>query len=92
MLRESLYGQLSEDKDTYPIVHRVTGETMELDRTTYDDLCQLHLCDWLEQVERSEKWDFQRTEFHNMAKRLGGIAEESYDRVFSREPVADQAS
>ncbi len=92
MLRESLYGQVSENKNTYPIVHRVTGETMELDRTTYDDLCQLPLCDWLEQVERSEKWDFQRTEFHNMAKRLGGIAEESYDRVFSREPVTDQAS
>ena len=61
---------------------------MEIDKKTFDDLCSLHLCDWLEQVERAERWDFQREEFHNIAKRLGGIAEESYDRVFSKEPVA----
>jgi hypothetical protein len=88
MLRPSLYGQLSDDKESYPIEHRVTGEMMETDRKTFDDLCSLHLCDWLEQVERAERFNFQREEFHNIAKRLGGIAEESYDRVFAKEQVA----
>ena len=88
MFRPSLYGQLSDDKESYPIKHRETDKTMEIDKKTFDDLCSLHLCDWLEQVERAERWDFQREEFHNIAKRLGRIAEESYDRVFSKEPVA----
>ncbi|MBS12821.1 MAG: hypothetical protein CME19_14595 [Gemmatimonadetes bacterium] len=86
MQRETLYSQWADDKQTYSITHREAGEQMEMDRKTYDDLCTLHLCDWLEQVERSGMWDFNREEFHNLGTRLGGIAEASYDTVFAREP------
>lgn len=92
MERESLYAQWDVDADTYTIKHRETGDPIELDRRTYDDLCTLHLCDWLEQVERSDMWDFQRSQFRNLANRLGGIAQESYDTVFSREPKATSSS
>jgi len=85
MLRESLYRQACEDKETFLIEHRETGETIEIDRKTYDDLCTLHLCDWLEQVERSDMWDFQRAEFRSLADRLGGIAESTYDQVYAKE-------
>ncbi len=92
MLRKSLYDQWSDDKQTYPITHRETGEIIELDRKTYDDLCTLHLCDWLEQVERSGSWDYERESFHNLAKRLGGIALESHTAVFSCEPQSAPSS
>ena len=87
MLRESLYSQWDAVQEIYPITHRVTGETMEVDRKTYDDLCTLHLCDWLEQVERSNIWNHQRKAFRNLAERLGGVALTSYDDVFAREPA-----
>ena len=87
MLREPFYEQSSEDQGTYSIENRISGEIIEIDRAVYDDLCHLHLCDWLEQVARSDSWGFQRDEFRNLAKRLGGIAEETYDRVFAREPT-----
>lgn len=87
MLRESLYNQARDDKQTYEIGHRETGENMKLDRKAFDDLCTLHLCDWLEQVERSNMWDFNRREFRSLAERLGGVALESYDQVFAKEPV-----
>lgn len=92
MLRKTLYDQWKNDKDTYVVSHRETGETWDLDRKTYDDLCTLHLCDWLEQVERSERWDYERDSFHNLAKRLEGIAIEAYREVFAREPQSASSS
>ena len=88
MQRETLYSQLSDNRESYAIENRETSELMELDRQTFDDLCTLHLCDWLEQVERSDTWDFQRSEFRAIADRLGGVAKQNYDRVFAREPVS----
>ena len=87
MLRDSLYAQQTKDKDTYVLTHRESGDAIEVDRKTFDALSTLHLCDWLEQVERSDRWDFQREKFYGIAKRLGGIPEASYDEVFSREPA-----
>ena len=60
---------------------------MEVTRKDYDDIVRIHLCDWLEQVGRSDKWDYRRDAFHNMARRLGGIALESFDQVFAAAPV-----
>lgn len=87
MDRATLDAQVSEDKDEYPIRNRVTGETMALTKNEYDDLICLHLCDLLEQVERSDAWNARRAAYRGMAERLGGVALESYDEVFAREPV-----
>jgi hypothetical protein len=87
MDRESFDNQLEDDKDVYAIIHRETGEIMEVTRKDYDDIVRIHLCDWLEQVGRSDKWDYRRDAFHNMARRLGGIALESFDQVFAAAPV-----
>ncbi|MEZ4868292.1 MAG: hypothetical protein R3C14_43590 [Caldilineaceae bacterium] len=87
MDRATLDAQVREVKESYPIRNRVTGETMLLTKDEYDDLVCLHLCDLLEQVERSNAWNARRAAYRGMAERLGGVALESYDRVFAREPV-----
>lgn len=86
MDRSSLDAQLDQADGPYTIVHRETGEEIELNKAEYDDLALLHLCDWLEQVERSGKWDYRRDAYRKMAERFGGIALKSYDEVFAREP------
>ena len=63
------------------LVNRETGEIYQMSQDEFDDLTTLHVCDWLEQVERAERWDFQREEFHNIAKRLGGIATILHDCI-----------
>ena len=65
---------------------RITGETFDLPRAEFDDLCRVHLYDWLEQVPRSHLgWDYRRPGYRGMAEWLGGAARESYDRVFAGE-------
>ncbi|MBW3543029.1 MAG: hypothetical protein KY476_22445 [Planctomycetes bacterium] len=66
---------------------RFTGEDHPLSEAEFADLTRLHLCDWLEQVERSQNWDYRREAYRQMARRLGGVAEASYERVFSNEPA-----
>ena len=73
------------DGDTYRIVDRLTGEEIELPRADFDDLSRIHLCDWLEQVPRSKEWDYRRRAYRRLAERLGGVAQEAYDRVFASE-------
>ncbi|HET6882568.1 MAG TPA: hypothetical protein VFI31_20545 [Pirellulales bacterium] len=73
------------DGDHYCIVERINGEEIELPRSEFDDLCRVHLCDWLEQVPRSQEWDYRRPAYRRLAERLGGVAQEAYDRVFAAE-------
>jgi hypothetical protein len=76
------------DGDSYRIVDRITGEEIELSRLDFDDLCRVHLCDWLEQVPRSQEWDYRRPAYRRLAERLGGVAQEAYDRVFAAESAS----
>ncbi len=87
MDRDSFDAQVPCRDAPYPIIDRFTKEQIVLDEKTFDELVSIHLCDWLEQVERSEMWDYRRDAFHAMAQRLGGIAAESYERTFAREPA-----
>lgn len=75
---------------TEPYVIRTrTGEEYSLTRDECDDLCRVHLYDWLEQVPRSRfGWDYRREAYRRMAERLGGRAQELYAEVFAQEPVA----
>jgi hypothetical protein len=68
---------------------RITGETFDLPRAEFDDLCRVHLYDWLEQVPRSTLgWGHRREAYRRMAERLGDTAREAYDRVFAGEAAA----
>ena len=79
----STFDALLESDGPYRIRNRETGETIELSREDYDDLVRVHLCDWLEQVARSNRWEYRRDAFCRMAQRLGGVALESYHRVYA---------
>lgn len=87
MMDRSAFDALLESDGPYILRNRETGETMELSRQDFDDLVCLHLCDWLEQVARSERWDYRRDAYRRMAQRLKGVAQESYDCVYSKAPI-----
>jgi hypothetical protein len=82
MDRASYDRALETADEPYRFVDRLTGQEVELTRYDFDDLCRIHLYDWLEQVPRSKDWDYRRTAYRRMATRLGGAALESYDRTF----------
>ena len=78
---------LEEDVEPYYITNRVTAEQIRLTREGFDDLCRVHLYDWLEQVPRSRYgWGYRRAAYRRMAERLGGVALEAYSRTFAAEP------
>ena len=88
MDRASLDRELDKDGDSYCITLRDTGEQVKLNRADYEDLCRVHLFDWLEQVPRSQYgWGYRRAAYRRMAERLGGEALSLYDEVFAKEPV-----
>lgn len=77
--------------ETYVFVDRITKEPVELSRADFDDLCRVHLYDWLEQVARSRfGWGYRRSAYRRMAERLGGNALSAYNRVFAQEPAAER--
>ena len=63
---------------------RFTDTEIEITPDEFRELYTIQLCDWLEQVPRSKAWDYRRKGYRQMADRLGGIALESYERVFSQ--------
>jgi hypothetical protein len=69
----------------YRVANRISGEMIDLDAQDFHDLCVVHLCDWLEQVPRSKQCDYRRDAYRGLAERLGGVAKESYERVFAAE-------
>jgi hypothetical protein len=85
MDRASVDRALDRPIEPYPIRDRTTGEEIQLSRQDFDDLCRVHLFDWLEQVPRSREWDYRRTAYRKMAERLDGPAVEQYERIFAAE-------
>ena len=51
----------------------------------FDDLCRVHLVDWLEQVPRSQEWDYRRAAYRKMSERLGPAASENFERIYGRQ-------
>lgn len=87
--RPTLDAALEQSDETYPITDRLTGEVVVLSRDDFDDLCRVHLFDWLEQAPRSRHgWGYRRPAYRRMAERLGGTAIAAYDRAFAAEPAA----
>ncbi len=70
------------------ISDREGGAPIPVSPAELRDLAQVHLFDWLEQVERSEfGWDYRRTAYREMARLVGPVAESLYAEVFTREPA-----
>jgi hypothetical protein len=90
MDRASFDRALEQPYEPYHIVDRITGAGVPLPRHDFDDLCRVHLVDWLEQVPRSREWGYRRAAYRNMALRLGDQASVTYERVFAQE--ASEAS
>jgi len=88
LMDRATFDALLPSDGPYKIRNRESGEMMEMTRPDFDELCRLHLCDWLEQVGRSEQWDYRTDAWRLMAERLGGVALESYRRVFAAAPAA----
>jgi hypothetical protein len=88
MDRASFDRALEQAEGPYRIVDRLTGEEVSLAAEDFEDLCRIHLYDWLEQVPRSQQWDYRRRAYRRIAGRLGGVAAETYERVFGAETAA----
>jgi hypothetical protein len=77
---------LDQAEGPYRFRDRITGEEVVLARPEFDDLCRVHLYDWLEQVPRSEYgWGYRRAAYRRMAERLEERDVAAYDRVFAGE-------
>lgn len=82
MDRASFDRAAEKDEEAYCFTDRITREEIRLSRRDFDDLCTMHLYDWLEQAPRSKRPDYRRDGYRRLAERLGGVALESYDQVF----------
>ncbi len=89
MNRASFDRALEQPDGPYRFVDRLTGEEVQLSRADFDDLCRVHLYDWLEQAPRSQKWDYRREAYRRMAERLGKAAISAYESVFRQETAQD---
>src|SRR4051794_15715342 len=77
---------LAEGGEPGRVLDRISGEEVRLGREDFDDLCRVHLYDWLEQVARSRLgWDYRRAAYRRLAERLGPKAVAAYDRTFANE-------
>ncbi len=82
MDRASFDRALDQRIEPVVIIDRITGQEDQLAQPDFDDLCRVHLVDWLEQVPRSHEWDYRRQAYRSMAERLGTQAVESYERIY----------
>ena len=85
MDRASFDRVLDQVVEPYRIIDRITGKEVSLVQHDFDDLCRVHLLDWLEQVPRSREWDYRRAAYRRMAERSGEPAVENYERIFALE-------
>ena len=86
--RKAFDHAVEENQPPHRLLDRFSGQYEEVTPDDFDDLCRIHLCDWLEQVPRSAAWDYRRATYRRLAEKLGGIALKSYDRVFALEAAS----
>jgi hypothetical protein len=92
MDRSTLDAAVEKGEPPFRIRERGSSIDVELTPEDFDDLCRVHLYDWLEQVTRSSLgWDYRRDAYRGMARRLGGPAEDMYKRVFAQEELVGRS-
>jgi hypothetical protein len=68
MQRETFDEAALGNGETYRFTDRITREPVELSRADFDDLCRVHLYDWLEQAPRSRYgWGYRRSAYRRMS-------------------------
>lgn len=83
---EAVAQALEGDGDAFEIRDREGSPPIQLNRQQLTDLAEVHVCDWLEQVERSTRgWDYRRAAYRQMAELVGPRVVALYDEVFARE-------
>jgi len=85
MARESFDDAVAKGEPPYSFLDRITQARVEVSRLDFDDLCRIHLCDWLEQAPRATDPGYRREAYRRIALRLGGVATKSFERVFFKE-------
>ena len=90
MDRPSFDRAVEEKVEPYRFIDRISGLEVQLGQEDFDDLCRVHFYDWLEQVPRSQEWDYRRAAYRRMAERLGTTAEANFERVYSQESMPAQ--
>jgi hypothetical protein len=83
MDRASFDAAVQRGQSPHRFRDRLADEEVELPTKEFDELCTIHLCDWLEQFPRSQRKDYRADAYRAIAERLGGVALESYRRVFA---------
>ena len=78
----------AEDRGALRVRNRDTGEWIDMTPREWLDLKTMHLCDWLEQVPRSQEWDYRRDTYQAIAEQLGGVPLAAYERVYAAAPAA----
>ena len=84
MDRESFDEVVAIDESPYSITDRITKEQVEISRVDFDDLCRIHLCDWVEQAPRAIDSEYRREAYQRIADRLGGVAQESFNHLIAK--------
>jgi hypothetical protein len=89
MDRASFDAALERGQSPFQIFDRLTGEEVSMETGDFDDVCRVHLYDWLEQAPRSRSgFGYRRKAYRGMAERLGPDAIAAYDRVYASKLVA----
>ena len=64
MTRSDFDRTIQQEEGPYTMVDRFSGEQIEFLPPDFHDLCTVHLCDWLETVERNGNWRDRREAFN----------------------------
>lgn len=60
------------------------GEDIVLDDSAFNAFCAIHLCDWLDQVERTGEWSYRYETYHWIANYLGGAPLGTFNWIYRR--------
>src|SRR4051794_36821817 len=87
MDRASFDAALRQGQPPYPVLDRLSGEEAQLDTEDFDDLCRVHLYDWLEQVPRSRfGYGYRRAAYRKLAERLRPDPVPAHDPALPSQP------
>ncbi len=77
---------VSGDGASFEIRDREGSPPIALTRGQLTDLAEVHVSDWLEQVERSDRgWGYRREAYRQMAELVGPRMVAAYEATFARE-------
>jgi hypothetical protein len=87
--RASIDRAIQVEAEPHCVLDRFTGEAVWLSDEDFDDLCRIHLYDWLEQMPRSILGrGYRREAYQRMAHRLGELELTIYERALTEQPTA----